>query len=201
MAQCQARGITASAAIRGFVEHQLGESARRRHTRFVRPVLASGMIAALAGAVAVTPAASAPNFGPGFAALDKNRDGVISPAEYGDTKPQVHACDGSLALPLKRVGLDKGPRPFAVRKDDAAFTTLDRDGNGQVSRSEFVVHRLTMWHDGYASLDTDKDGSLNAREYAGAKKIVFLGRQPDIASFAELDSDRDGRVTWREYLA
>lgn len=202
MAQCRAQGTTASAAIRGFVERQLGELApRRAAARFVRPVLAAGMVAAIAGAMVVAPAASTPNFGPRFAAYDKNRDGLISHAEYGGTRPRKSGCSGPLALPLKRAGLDKGQRPFAERKDDSAFATIDRDGDGQVSRDEYAVHRLTLRHQGYAALDIDRDGSLDAREYAGAKKIVFLGPQPDLATFAELDGDRDGRIVWREYLA
>ena len=191
MAHCQARRTTASAAIRGFVEAQLGACVPRQPMRrLARPMLAAGMLAA-----------SAPNFRPEFNTLDRNRDGVVDKREYGDVQPRFRACDCPLALPLKRISLDKGPRPFAVRKDDAAFATLDRNGDGQVSPGEFAAHRLTLWHQGYASLDRDGDGRLDAGEYAGAKKIVFLGRQPDLATFAELDRDRDGQIDWLEYLA
>ncbi len=49
------------------------------------------------------------------------------------------------------------------------FRTLDINGDGQVSEQEAQAN-ATVWEK-FAQLDTDKNGSLSAREYAKAKAM------------------------------
>ncbi|MBW8812217.1 MAG: hypothetical protein JF588_02220 [Caulobacterales bacterium] len=85
MAQCQADGVSASEALRGFIEGRLDGGAVRPARR--RMHLAVGaMIAAAVGAVALPslarPAAQDLVSRLAFERLDANHDGVISFDEY-----------------------------------------------------------------------------------------------------------------------
>lgn len=89
MARCQADGVSASEAVRGFIDGQLEPAAavRRRAPR----LLIGGLIAAAVGAIAV-PSLAGPAVAAGlardlvskvaFERIDTNHDGVISYAEY-----------------------------------------------------------------------------------------------------------------------
>jgi hypothetical protein len=89
MARCQADGVSASEALRGFIDGQLAPASpvRRRAPR----LLIGGLIAAAVGAIAV-PSLAGPVVAAGlardlvsrvaFERIDVNHDGVISYAEY-----------------------------------------------------------------------------------------------------------------------
>jgi len=89
MARCQAGGVSASEAVRGFIDGQLAPHppVRRKAPR----LLIGGLIAAAVGAIAV-PSLAGPAVAAGlardlvakvaFERIDTNHDGVISYAEY-----------------------------------------------------------------------------------------------------------------------
>lgn len=86
MARCQAEGVTASEALRGFIDRQI-EPTRRP---LGRPPLskrahwiAGALVAAAVGAVAV-PSLALPalSHAASFEQLDANHDGVLSKAEF-----------------------------------------------------------------------------------------------------------------------
>ncbi len=92
MARCQAEGVSASEAVRGFIDGELAPrtpapAARRKAPR----LLIGGLIAAAVGAIAV-PSLAGPAVAAGlardlvsrvaFERIDTNHDGVISYAEY-----------------------------------------------------------------------------------------------------------------------
>jgi hypothetical protein len=89
MARCQAQGVSASEALRGFIDGQLEPAApvRRKAPR----LLIGGLIAAAVGAIAV-PSLAGPAVAAGlahdlvsrvaFERIDTNHDGVISYTEY-----------------------------------------------------------------------------------------------------------------------
>lgn len=187
--RCRAEGLTMSDAIRRFVKGP--QPARRGLTG---PL---AVTAAIALAVAVSPAASRQDHSADFAALDRNKDGVVTRAEV----PSGGAgCPAPLALPLKRSGLGNGPRHFATCRDEPDFAMLDRDGDGLATRHEFAARRVALLRQGYDALDRDGDGSLDAAEYAAASKIVFLGEPPALARFGDLDGNGDRRIAFGEYL-
>lgn len=85
MARCQAQGVTASEALRGFIDGQI-EPARRPAARPVSRRahwIAGALIAAAVGAVAV-PSLALPalSHAASFEQLDANHDGVLSKAEF-----------------------------------------------------------------------------------------------------------------------
>src|SRR5258708_39066522 len=89
MARCQAEGVSASEAVRGFIDGRLEPVAiaKRKAPR----LLIGGLIAAAVGAIAV-PSLAGPAVAAGlahdlvsrvaFERIDTNHDGVISYAEY-----------------------------------------------------------------------------------------------------------------------
>lgn len=81
MARCQAEGVTASEALRGFIDRQI--EPRRpisRHAHWI----AGALLAATLGAVAA-PSLALPAFShaASFEQLDTNHDGVLTRAEFG----------------------------------------------------------------------------------------------------------------------
>lgn len=187
--RCRAQGVTMSDAIRRFVE-----GPQRARRGLVGPL---AVTVAIALAIAVSPAASWPDYGAGFEALDRNKDGVV-------TRSEVPAggvgCPAPLALPLTRTGFGNGPRRFATCRDEPDFAALDRNGDGLATRQEFAAHRIALLRRGYDALDRNGDGSLDAPEYAVASKIVFLGNPPALAKFGDMDSNGDRRIAFGEYL-
>lgn len=207
MERCRAEGRTASEAIRAFVEAEIGEvkSMRPRSWQLMR---AAAGIAATFTILAIGPASvsAAPDFSPGFAALDHNHDGAISPGEYGDPRPkpgQPGCGKGELLLPLARESMPNvhGIRPFAVKASDFTFATVDSDHDNRISRQEYAKHWLQILRKGFERFDADHDGTISRREYTAAYKPIFMGDPPDVAPFLELDGNRDGKIEWSEFLA
>jgi hypothetical protein len=89
MARCQDAGVSASEALRGFIDGELAPPAPAR--RKAPRLLIGGLIAAAVGAIAV-PSLAGPVVAKGlardlvsrvaFERIDANHDGVISYAEY-----------------------------------------------------------------------------------------------------------------------
>ena len=211
MARCRAEGRTASEAIRAFVEAEIGDkpAQARSRLRLMRPVVAAGIVATLAATLVIGPASvsAAPNFGAGFAALDRNHDGAISPDEYGDDSRRKRSPFGcakaELLLPLARESMPEvhGVRPFTVLASDFTFAAVDRDHDGRISSAEYAAHWLQVIRKGFERFDTNHDGAVSRREYTAVYTPVFLGDPPDIAPFLELDRNRDGKIEWSEFVA
>ena len=79
MARCRAEGRSASAAVRGFIEGEVG--GRRRRQRLIGRLAAGALLAAAAGAVAA-PTLAHTNRTAEFRRLDTNHDGVITLQEF-----------------------------------------------------------------------------------------------------------------------
>jgi len=78
MARCQADGRSASEAVRGFIEAEIGAVRPKRRARYlVAGALAAAAVAAIAAPSLARPAADAE-----FQAIDANGDRAISAAEF-----------------------------------------------------------------------------------------------------------------------
>lgn len=207
MARCRAEGHTASQAIRGFVEGAIAEDGPPPRSWPVRPVAAMGVVATLVASLVLGSASvsAAPDFNPRFVQFDRNHDGVISPAEFGDDsrrRPLPGCGKAELVLPLSRESEPevRGTRPFAVLAQDFRFAALDLNRDGRISRDEYAAHWLEVLHKGFARFDANHDGAINRHEYAAAYKPAYLGDPPDVAPFLEMDRNRDGRIEWSEFV-
>ena len=82
MARCQAEGRTASDAVRGFITNELaGAHPARRQARGWQ-ALAAAIVGLVLGAVAAPSLAQTATTHASFQTLDRNHDGVLTPAEF-----------------------------------------------------------------------------------------------------------------------
>lgn len=82
MARCQDRGVSASEALRGFIESELAPARPAARRRAPWRWLIAGLLAAGMGAAAVPSLARPGLTAAEFAALDANHDGVLTLAEF-----------------------------------------------------------------------------------------------------------------------
>jgi hypothetical protein len=160
--------------------------------------IALGSSPALAQAPAPPPAGS-------IAALDGDKDGIISPDEWtrGGLPPALFARadadgDGKVSQQEVRSVLDRGgrggggPGRFAAR---TAAADLDKDGG--VTEEEWTKANLPA--NLFAVTDADKNGSASQQEIAAAL-AARRGRGPWAApNLAALDLDKSGGISREEW--
>lgn len=138
-----------------------------------------------------------------FAGMDRNRDGVITRAEWrgSDESFRVHDwnADGMLSGEEVRPGARRGGR--AERDYDPAspgefddwsadrFADLDHNGDGRLTRDEWHYEPET-----FRRSDRNRDGVLTREEFLGD------GLDDDREDrFRYLDANRDGRISRDEW--
>jgi len=82
MTRCRNDGQTASEAVRGFIDTELGERRRARRTRLWQALVAATVGLALGAVAAPSLARTATPDEAAFARLDRNHDGALSLAEF-----------------------------------------------------------------------------------------------------------------------
>lgn len=101
----------------------------------------------------------------------------------------------------------------------ASFAAFDANKNGKVDMDEFLARQKVMLSNGFARLDKDGNGGLDATEYSGlgTKFILYpsdavlelgvaaqygpvVSAETIEAGFARHDADKDGKVSLKEYL-
>jgi Ca2+-binding EF-hand superfamily protein len=158
--------------------------------------------AVLLGLALASPAAAQLRAANRFAAMDTNRDGVITRDEWrgNDRSFRNHDWngDGKLSGEELRPGAQRNTRwddrdvETSIYADDdfsaAHFQALDHNGDGRLARNE--------WHAAgeiFTRLDRNRDSFLSAREFA-------MGDDDDREDrFADLDTNNDGRVSRGEW--
>ncbi|AOZ68915.1 hypothetical protein LPB142_05940 [Rhodobacter xanthinilyticus] len=78
-----------------------------------------------------------------------------------------------------------------------SFQSLDADGNGALSRQEFLAIRQAV----FVRADRDGSQSLEAAEFEAAQAAISGGAPARGQGFAALDRNGDGRVTLAEFTA
>lgn len=120
----------------------------------------------------------------GFARLDHDHDGRITPGEWHFDRESFrradHDGDGMLSRAEFLGGDDEDDR-------DDQFTYLDHNADGRVTRDEWHGTRAR-----FDMLDSDRNGVLTRAEMLGT-----LDAPPDL--FTSVDVDRDGAITWDEW--
>ena len=156
-----------------------------------------------------------------FAALDTDKDGHVSRAEFDASGERVWA-EGQKALAGSKDAKDDGaktqaaaerfdrrPNRLALPSGHTAegFLALyDGNGDGKVERGEFDQARATQ----FARTDTNGDGRLGQDEYLAeyedrldrhvATQTGGSDKQTRVR-FGALDTDKDGKMTFAEYQA
>ena len=159
-----------------------------------------------------------------LAASDSNRDGQLSENEWPRSEieqtfpvPDLHSfaswdvnLDGRVSLEEFQYVLREAwgitsrrcPEEWLRRGsghivDFIAFTTVDIDRNGQLSRTEFLEKfygtpaERAKW---YPETDRDADGVITLREMLASGRLLLMPRD----LFQKFDSQRDGKLTPRE---
>jgi Ca2+-binding EF-hand superfamily protein len=140
-----------------------------------------------------------------FQAMDTNRDGMISPAEWRGSEQsfQRHDWNGDRVLSGNEVRIGAS-REFGEEGDDydqkrpvfrnwteRGFTNLDRNGDGRIARAEWFYDR-----EDFIRVDRSGDGALTREEFLSGD--VDVDRED---RFENLDANRDGRVERSEWHA
>ncbi|MFT3761307.1 MAG: EF-hand domain-containing protein [Pseudoxanthomonas sp.] len=162
-----------------------------------------------------------------FAAIDADKDGRVSRAEFDASGERVFAegakklaerpaagkpADGASAegrTEANAARFDRDSNPLGLPSSHTAggFLELyDGNGDGKVERDEFDRERAAQ----FARTDVDGDGVLSEDEYLAEfedrldRRIATLGGGSDKQTrirFDALDTDKDGRMTFAEYQA
>lgn len=221
MERTRARGRTASAVLREFIDAYLAGATpskeRSMLKRLATPAAATAVIATVVAAHTMMPtaASAAPNFKSVFDQLDRDNDGKLSAEELAghpllaDEAYARHQADlGSGVVPIMvavHSGMHRSTHGAATAQTkahmQASFASLDGDSDGSVTFGEFESHHLTFLRHAFDEIDTDQDGKIEQAELTAA-----IAHMPPAATaahpvpFAQLDGNRDGGISWEEFL-
>ncbi|WDS35077.1 EF-hand domain-containing protein [Pseudoxanthomonas sp.] len=161
-----------------------------------------------------------------FAALDADKDGRISRAEFDATAEKTwqggqraladkgkaksaykpgEAKTGEAARRFDNAGNDRLGMPSS-HTAEGFLVLYDGNGDGQVTRAEFDQARNAQ----FTRTDRDGDGALSQDEYLAEfedrldRRIATLNQGEDRqvhVRFGVLDTDKDGKMTFAEYQA
>ena len=117
----------------------------------------------------------------------------------------VVQAQSTSTTPAKTAAAQSATTP-PVDEADAIFARWDTDHNGVLSPQEFRVGwnqlqaaaELRRLHEQFVAMDTDKNGCLNATEYAHLELIQRAGNSaPPMAMF---DTERNQCLDFKEYV-
>lgn len=134
-----------------------------------------------------------------FDLIDRNRDNRVTMDEYASQAAGSYPAPDALETRFTQLDRD---RDGALSRyewwgDQATFRRVDRNGNGTVTRQEYmnapVVYESaperTPRSDRFLGLDRNRSGFISRSEWPH-----------DRAHYDALDRDRDGRITEYEYM-
>ncbi|NOQ34291.1 MAG: hypothetical protein GQ569_00155 [Methylococcaceae bacterium] len=131
--------------------------------------------------------------------FDANKDGKVSKKEfktYMGKRFQRMDVDESGTVSTDELRLhamkqqNKGVRKKIVKHDS--------DGDGTLSKEEFLAPKIKQAEAKFAELDIDKDGKLSAYEISGSKKNKKADKPKAPELFPNIDADKNGKISDEE---
>jgi Ca2+-binding EF-hand superfamily protein len=137
-----------------------------------------------------------------FDRLDADHNGVIEEVDYRVVAGRLAEIQGFSEGSPRRRGLLE----LYHKNWEALRTAADRDGDGRVSREEFLGHweRLLTQRERFEALvpaivdeifsmsDHDGDGKMSEQEHASSLRALEVSEADAKAVFQRLDLDHDG---------
>lgn len=142
-----------------------------------------------------------------FKALDRDKDGRISRAEFDAAGERTWAGYEKSQDATRETAASDNRDPLKMPTSHTANGMLelyDRNGDGMVDRAEFDAARGAT----FAAADSNGDGVLDMAEYtaefegrleAQRSKVRDAASRQAGVRFDALDTDKDGRMTFSEY--
>jgi Ca2+-binding EF-hand superfamily protein len=126
-----------------------------------------------------------------YRAWDRNSDGIITRAEWRGPLQEFRERDwnGDGVLSGREIWRDTG-EPEEGNWNATDFASLDRNGNGRISRGEWRTDRETFFR-----VDRNRDNQITRAEFLNAN----TGNVSDTASFDALDRDLSERIERDEW--
>ncbi len=142
-----------------------------------------------------------------FKALDRDKDGRISRAEFDAAGERTWAGYEKAQNATREEAAATNRDPLKMPTSHTANGMLelyDQNKDGVVDRAEFDAARAAQ----FTAADTDRDGALSLAEYtaefeqrldAQRSKVRADAERQSKVRFGALDTDKDGRMTFAEY--
>lgn len=133
-----------------------------------------------------------------FTLADKDRDGKVTQAEIDALRAEhFQAADTNGDGSIDQTEMQAWGTKMRSEHMKKFFATLDKDGDGKLSKSE-VPARLAGRFD---SVDTNKDGFITVEEQAAAAPMGRRFERQGGPNLGWMDKDGNGKITAQEFGA
>lgn len=124
--------------------------------------------------------------------FDVNKDGKVSKEEFkGYMEKRFQRMDVDKDDTVSIDELEQYRRQQQNKGKKSKLARLDSDGDGSISKEEFIAPRIKQVEKKFLKLDKNKDGKLTAGEFP-KKKIQHS------ALFENIDANKDGKISNEE---
>lgn len=130
--------------------------------------------------------------------FDTNKDGAVTQAEFEAAMTnRFHTMDTDHNGVVSVTEFSHYIQQRRLEHKQARFKSIDRNGDGQVSKDEYLAYQAKKAETRFARLDKNHDGVLNTDELA-SRGFRFHHHGNHQRLFHKLDSNGDGVISLEE---